>query len=523
MFVFQPHFWAPIEWDLLHRKTGLLMIIFATSVLWRLVGWYRLQKRYRACLDKIPGPAALPLVGNTIELNLDHEELYQRIMGMRMLWGSREGINKAWVGQHPYIFVSKASTVEAVLSSNRHIDKSSDYRFLRPWLGTGLLTSHGSKWHQRRKILTPTFHFKILEDFIEVFGEQTEVLVTQLSREVHNESFNIFPYVTHCTLDIICETAMGRQVFAQNDSDSEYVRAVYTIGNIIQTRQATIWYHPDLLFRISPLYEKHQQCIRVLHAFSNKVISERKMEISSNVENNNIDEGDGVKKKRLAFLDLLIEASRDGTLLSNEDIREEVDTFMFEGHDTTSSAVCWTLYLLGCHPEYQERVIDELEQVFGEGDYDRRPTLRDLKSMKYLERCIKEALRLYPSVPLLARRIAEDVQIGKYTIPEGTTAMVIVPMLHRDPEVFPHPEKFDPDRFLAENANGRHPYAFIPFSAGPRNCIGQKFAVLEEKAVISGVLRKYRIEAAERREDISITAELVIRAKNGLNVRITPR
>ncbi|XP_063976066.1 cytochrome P450 4c3 isoform X3 [Diachasmimorpha longicaudata] len=461
MFVFQLRYWTPVEWYLHHRKTGILLIIFAISVIWRLAGWYRLQRRYRECLDKIPGPAALPLVGNTIELNLDHEELYQRIMGMRMLWGWREGINKAWVGQHPYVFVSKASTVEAVLSSNRHIDKSADYRFLRPWLGTGLLTSH--------------------------------------------------------------ETAMGRQVFAQNDSNSEYVRAVYTIGNIIQTRQATIWYHPDILFRISPLYEKHQQCIHVLHAFSNKVISERRVEISSNIEGNNIEEGDEVKKKRLAFLDLLIEASRDGALLSNEDIREEVDTFMFEGHDTTSSAVCWTLYLLGCHPEYQERVIDELEQVFAEGDYHRRPTLNDLKSMKYLERCIKEALRLYPSVPLLARRIAEDVQIGKYTVPEGTTAMVIVPMLHRDPEVFPHPEKFDPDRFLAENANGRHPYAFIPFSAGPRNCIGQKFALLEEKVVISGVLRKFRIESAERREDISITAELVIRAKNGLNVRITPR
>uniref|UniRef100_A0A0C9RJA5 Cyp4c3_0 protein n=1 Tax=Fopius arisanus TaxID=64838 RepID=A0A0C9RJA5_9HYME len=450
-------------------------------------------------------------------------ELYQRLIGMRMLWGCHDGINKAWLGPNPYIFVSKASTVEKILSSNRHIDKSFDYNFLRPWLGTGLLTSNGSKWRQRRKILTPTFHFTILEDFIEVFGEQTAILVKQLESELHNESFNISPYVTHCTLDIICETAMGRQVSAQNNSDSEYVRAVYEIGNIIQTRQASIWYHPDSLFRITPLYKKHQECIRVLHAFSSKVISERKGEILNNTENNNIDEVNGMKKKRLAFLDMLIEASENGTILSNEDIREEVDTFMFEGHDTTSSAICWTLYLLGCHPEYQERVVEELDQVYGEGDYHRRPTLKDLKSMRYLERCIKEALRLYPSVPLLARRIAEDVQIGSYTIPEGTTAVVIVPMLHRNPEVFSNPEKFDPDRFSPENSKGRHPYAFIPFSAGPRNCIGQKFALLEEKAVISGVLRKFRIESAERREDVSITAELVIRAKNGLNVRIKPR
>lgn len=171
------------------------------------------------------------------------------------------------------------------------------------------------------------------------------------------------------------------------------------------------------------------------------------------------------KKKRLAFLDLLIEASKDGQILSTDDIREEVDTFMFEGHDTTSAAISWTLFLIGSDTRIQEKVIAELDEIM-DGDRSRPPTMKELLDMKYLECCIKEALRLYPSVPMIARHIREEVKIDNYTIPVGTTAMIVTYMLHRNPEIYPTPEKFIPERFLPENCKGRHPYAYIPFSAG---------------------------------------------------------
>lgn len=119
------------------------------------------------------------------------------------------------------------------------------------------------------------------------------------------------------------------------------------------------------------------------------------------------------KKKRLAFLDLLIEASQDGAVLSNDDIREEVDTFMFEGHDTTSAAISWSLFLLGSHQDIQNKVLQEIDDVMG-GDRTRPPTMKELMDMKYLECVIKETLRLYPSVPFIARKIKEDVLIGKF-------------------------------------------------------------------------------------------------------------
>lgn len=184
-------------------------------------------------------------------------------------------------------------------------------------------------------------------------------------------------------------------------------------------------------------------------------------------------------KKRLAFLDLLLEMVDKGTL-TLQDVREEVDTFMFEGHDTTSAGMNWALQMLGSHPEYQAKVHQELDQVFGDDD-DRDIRFDDLKNLNYLEMFIKEALRLYPSVPMFGRTLHEDCEINGFMVPASTQLLIIPFAVHRDPKHWPDPEIFDPDRFLPENSVGRHPFAYLPFSAGARNCIGQRFALMEEK------------------------------------------
>lgn len=294
-----------------------------------------------------------------------------------------------------------------------------------------------------------------------------------------------------------------------------------------------MWLQPDCIFKLTNEYQRHQKCIEVLHGVSNGVITKRKEEIkqlkmsesnnnSIDVVNNNVPEAEIGVKKRLAFLDLLIEASKEGTVLSNEDIREEVDTFMFEGHDTTSAAISWCLFLFGSDQEVQNKIYDEVSSILGD-DLNRAATMKELNDMKYLECCIKEALRLFPSVPLMARHLNEDVQIGEYIVPKGSTAMILTYQLHRDPEVWPNPERYNPDRFLPENSSGRHPYAYIPFSAGPRNCIGQKFAILEEKVILSSIIRKFKVEAIDRREDLTLMCEQILRPKDGIRLKLTRR
>ena len=226
-------------------------------------------------------------------------------------------------------------------------------------------------------------------------------------------------------------------------------------------------------------------------------------------------------KKRLAFLDLLLEGNEKNNLLTDEDIREEVDTFMFEGHDTTTAGINWSLFLIGLHEDVQERIFEELDSIF-QGS-DRKATIKDIQEMKYLDRCIKEALRLYPSVSFIGRLTSETIHLDEYEVPAGTTIGIHIYHLHRDERYFPDPEKFDPDRFLPENIAKRHPYSYIPFSAGPRNCIGQKFAMFEEKAIISDILRKFKIKSADKREEVRIWHGLISRPRNGLRLFLEKR
>ncbi|XP_047474761.1 cytochrome P450 4c3-like isoform X2 [Penaeus chinensis] len=506
--------WAPTVLPYL-----LLTSLFALSLVW----FFRRQQKV-ALIEKIPGPKALPLLGNALEVNVEPRELFQVVKGGSYIWSYHTAVFRVWAGPFPLVQLFKCKAAEVILSSQKHLDKSRDYTFLHPWLGTGLLTSTGSKWHSRRKLLTPAFHFKILEDFVEIFNSQSIKMVKLLEKKAEGECFDIFPYITLCTLDIICETAMGCKIGAQDNSESDYVKAVYRIGSLVQHRQARPWLQPDILFKLSGYQKEHDACLKLLHDFSYDKIRTRRKEYQESKKNKGQetteDEALG-KKKRLAFLDLLLEYSDGVARLTDEDIREEVDTFMFEGHDTTAAAINWTLYLLGCHPEIQARVHEELDGIFG--DSDRPVTMADLREMKLMENCIKEALRLFPSVPFIARELREDVVINDYHIPSGTTVLVVTYRLHRDPEQFPNPEVFDPDRFLPENCKTRHPYAYVPFSAGPRNCIGQKFAQMEEKIVLSNVLRHYRVESTIRREDLRILGELILRPENGNPLKLFPR
>nr|QLC36648.1 cytochrome P450 4V2 [Kryptolebias hermaphroditus] len=426
---------------------------------------------------------------------------------------------KLWVGMIPFVVLFHAETVEKVLSSPVHLDKSFAYKFLHPWLGTGLLTSTGQKWRQRRKILTPTFHFSILTDFLHVMNEQAEVLVEKLEKKAGQGPFNCFSDITLCALDIICETAMGKKIYAQSDSESEYVKSVYRMSDIISHRQRKPWFWPDFIYYWFGQGKEHDRTLKILHSFTQRVIHEKSENMSSSDPDSDSDRD---PKKRQAFLDMLLKTTdEDGNRLSHQDIQEEVDTFMFEGHDTTAAAMNWTLHLLGSHPEVQWKVHQELQEVFGTSG---RPiTTEDLKQLKYLDCVIKESLRLFPSVPYFARSLCADCHINGFKIPKGANAIVITYALHRDPRYFPEPEEFRPERFFPQNSVGRPPYAYIPFSAGLRNCIGQRFAQMEEKVVLANILRNFSVEACQKREELCPVGELILRPKQGIRIKLERR
>lgn len=279
-----------------------------------------------------------------------------------------------------------------------------------------------------------------------------------------------------------------------------------------------------------------------MHEFTERVIKARRKaleakHLSSSEENN--DEDVGIKKK-LALLDVLLKSTIDGKPLSDLDIREEVDTFMFEGHDTTTSGISFTLHCIAKHPEIQAKLFEEIKQVFGD-DKNSKATLRELNELKYMDLVIKESLRMFPPVPIIGRRIEEEITLSNTNfilffnlnlifcffsdgkiVPADTNFTMGLFVMFKDSDYFPDPEKFDPERFTAENSTEtQNPYAYIPFSAGPRNCIGQKFALLEIKSTVSKVLRHF--ELFSELPEPALLMELVLRSSNGVHLRIKSR
>ncbi|XP_067120445.1 cytochrome P450 4C1-like [Centruroides vittatus] len=485
--------------------------------------------------NKIPKFSTLPALWNLIFCPVkaqDYRKLcgtyvIQLLSGLSMIFAEEKLVKCSW-GGYNYIILSHPDVAQEVLKSYAVINKDWMYNIFHPWLGTGLLTSSNDKWRHRRKLLTPAFHFRILEDFQEIFNNHSNILIEKLKNKKQCEEFLMDNLINLCTLDIIGDSAMGVQFNSQNRVGTNYVVAIHKITSAVIQWFTKPWYWFSPIFNLSPLGKKFHKDIETVHEFDRKVIREKKQKLIEELEDNRtIDNFQEEKKvvvvkKRRAFLDLLLYHHLTDGSLDEEDIREEVDTFLFEGHDTTAMGISWSLYLLGLHPDIQEKVYQELQEIFCE-DMNKSISSEELKRMKYLECIIKETLRIYPPVFVILRKNPSDLKVGDYVLPAKSSLVINIYGIHHNPTVFENPEVFDPDRFLPENCQKRHPFAFLPFSAGPRNCIGQRFAMAKMKTVLANVIRQFRVKSLDHRDKIFESGDVILRPKFGIRMTIEKR
>ncbi|XP_044736897.1 cytochrome P450 4C1-like [Chrysoperla carnea] len=477
-----------------------ILILLASAII-AIYAYNNVRKHLNGFYHKaelIPGPQGHFLLGSIREIVGTDGGIYNWLVQARKKYGP---VLKFWALDSLHVMLADPKDVELILKSQKTLTKSYGYNFMRPLMGEGLVTSAGEHWREHRKIITPTFHFNILEKFVETFNENAEILIKRLTDvQKDNPTQDIHTFLTLCALDIICETAMGTKINAQQSGGlNDYVQAVNLAAYMVVHRYYNLLHRFRFISKFTPLGKQYEGCLQLLLNRTDEIIRTRKAELKREKENKSVEvkksEEDVGRKRRMAFLDLLLQTTHtNGSPLSDTEIRDEVNTFMVAGHETTSIGTSTCLYLLSINPEVQEKVVEELNDIFGNDT--RAPSYEDLQKLSYLERTIKESQRLMPSIAEFQRYIKEDFPINNYVIPGGSTIGVMVYAMHIDPEIFPDPMKFDPDRFLPENSRNRHPFAYIPFSGGYRNCIGQKFAMLEMKAVISSVLRNFKIEAA---------------------------
>jgi len=438
-------------------------------------------------------------------------------------------------GPWPMIVPMHPEATEQIFRSQTNIYKGKFYDFFLPWLQTGLLTSTAAKWKDRRRLLTPAFHKHVLEDYLETMNEKADIMINSIRENCKvtgQNKIEVQNVITMCALDIIIETAMGQTSDLQSlGHDNEYVQAIYDVMNMIQKRQKSVWLWPDVVFKMTKDGKKFDHALKILLDFTRNVIKARwadynkmKTELGDNFEAEYFGESKSTRKHRLSFLDTLLNAMDKGEI-DMEGCCEEVDTFMFEGHDTTSAAMTWTIQEIGNNESVLAKCLDEIDAVFG--DSKRPASLEDLNMLKYLDACIKEGLRKFPSVPIYARELVKDEHINinkqSYLLEKGSLYVIPSYYLHRDKKHWTEPLKYMPERFLDGAADKRFAYSYTPFSAGSRNCIGQKFALLEEKVLISKMLRNFKWKSERQTNDIPVNAEIITRPVGGCFVELEDR
>lgn len=256
---------------------------------------------------------------------------------------------------------------------------------------------------------------------------------------------------------------------------------------------------------------REQKLLKILRGFTDGVIQARRKELSRTFDESI--EPNCVRKQ--AMLDFFLKSTINGEPLSEQELRESVDGLIFAGHDSTSSAISFCLYNIAKYPEVQRKILEEVRSVIQPGE---KITSNQLNDLKYLDLVIKESLRLFPPAPFFSRKLSEQVTAGGYTLPKGSSVAISPFLMGRDPKLFQNPLDFIPERFDTETTSEKvNSYAYVPFSAGPKGCIGQKFAVLEIKSVLSLIVSNFEI-SLKSQDDLDLYSALILKAENGIHV-----
>nr|XP_034187550.1 probable cytochrome P450 6a13 isoform X1 [Osmia lignaria] len=374
-------------------------------------------------------------------------------------------------------------------------------------LSAHLFNLEGKKWKSLRSKLTPAFSSGKLKRMFYLLaecGEEFQKLIGSSSEA--DRPIEIRELAAKFTIDVIGSCAFGIQINALTDEESEFHRAAKKLSR--PSYKATLW---RMLRTAMP---------RVYKFLSVQVINPEVTRFFKNVVSQMLKQREEHGIKRHDFMDLLIELKNKGTLeneagnghISNDedaDTVEEIEldensiaaqafVFFAAGYETSSNTIAFCLYELALNAEIQERTRRDIQDAID--NRDGKLTYDAVQDMKYLDMVIAETLRKYPPASLLSRRCEYQYQIpgSKVELPPGMRVIIPIYGLHHDPDYYPNPATFDPERFTEENKRTRHPYTYLPFGEGPRNCIGMRFALLQIKVGIISFLRKHRVEVCEK-------------------------
>jgi len=393
------------------------------------------------------------------------------------------------------VFLNDPALVKHVLQDNhRNYAKTGtpDLLMLKPMLGDGLLTSDGESWFRQRRLAQPFFHRERIEAFGRVMTDYTqEMLAAWAERPDPAAPLELTDETTRLTTRIVARALFGADVHD----------AVGLFGSAVQAMNE---YMGNFDARDRARYVSFLRAHSIIRGIVGGIIEGRRREPGHHDD----------------FLAMLLEARDEdtGEGLGDQQIRDQVMTMLMAGHETTAKVLTWTFHLLDRHPEARTRLEDELAEVLG----GRVATVGDLPRLRYTWMALQEAMRLYPPVWIISRVPLADDEVGGYHVAAGTLVLVSPYALHRKPACWDDPDAFRPDRFAPAASEGRHPFAFFPFSGGPRQCIGKSFATVELQLVLASIAQRFRLRVVPGHR-VEPEALVTLRPRYGLPVTLAPR
>jgi cytochrome P450 len=414
----------------------------------------------------IPPDKPLPLVRGLMQMIANPLHVWPRAMYENPYHGVK------WIGR-TFHYIRKPEHMKAVFLDQADIFAKSQFqkKLVGPALGDGLLTAEGEHWKFQRRAASPAFRIDALRALVPAFSHSAQETIDRILTMPLGQTVDVMEEMQHATLDVIVETILGGA-----DPDFGYERMARIVTDYIEHMGK-----PDVLDLFGappwlprPWGGKGRRRAAELQKSAVNAINRRR--------------ASGGQQKDLLGLLLAARDPETSRGLSDTELRDNVVTFIGAGHETTALTLTFALYLIANAPEVQDRLVREVLDVCG----DRPIDAAMVDDLVYHEQVIKEAMRLYPPVALIDRVATQDTNIGDVEVKKGDFAFNLIYIMHRHRTLWESPERFDPERFSPENAKKLHRFQYMPFGAGPRICIGMKFAYMEAVAMLATLVRDLR-------------------------------
>jgi cytochrome P450 len=447
-----------------------------------------------------PHPRANPLLGSALELRRSQIRTYERVMR------EHGDVVRLAVGPPGLRFdlycVFHPDGVRAVLAGSRggYSKRTRFYEQIAQAFGWGLLTSEGELWQRQRRLVQPLFTRKQIAAYSELMVDEATTVAARWDRATRNGgNVDANAEMVRLTLRVV-----GRAIFGDDVAKaSDVLDSAFPVLGRHTFRRAMSPLAPPASWP-TPDNRRAARARRGLYGVVDELIARRRQAGT---------DGDDLLSRLLGASD-----PDTGAAMGTQQVRDEALIFLLAGHETTSTALTFTLHLLGRHSDEQRLVHDELDAVLD----GRALTVDDTPALERTAMAIKEAMRLYPPAYAVGRLAEREQEIGGYSIPAGSHVVMSQFATHRHPQFWHDAEAFDPARFTPERERARHAYAYFPFGGGPRACIGSHFAMLEATIALALLLQRFEIRGEQK--DVPLDTEgITLRPKGAVPLKLTAR